>query len=425
MSKLQEKLAALIPDKREEIRRIIKEHGDKVVSEVTIAQVYGGMRGVKGLVCDTSEVPPDKGLIIRGIELKELTGKLPEEIFFLLLTGELPNQEELADLQKELNDRMKVPQYVWDILDAMPADSHPMTMLNTALLAMQRESVFAHKYDEGALHKDAYWQTTLEDALNILAAIPVIAAGVYRKRFNKGPRIEPDPNADWGANYARMLGLEDKNGELAKFMRLFLVLHSDHEGGNVSAFSAATVNSALSDLYYSLVAGLNGLAGPLHGLANQECLKWVLETNEKFGGVPTEEQLRDYAWETLNAGKVVPGYGHAVLRITDPRFSAFLEFGKRVCPDDPVFATVSRVFDVVPDVLKEVQKIKDPWPNVDASTGSLIYYFGLTEFNYYTVLFSVGRALGIAAQSVVARAMGFPITRPKSVTTAWIKKQVS
>jgi len=425
MSKLQEKLAALIPDKREEIRRIIKEHGDKVVSGVTIAQVYGGMRGVKGLVCDTSEVPPDKGLIIRGIELKELTGKLPEEIFFLLLTGELPTQEELADLQKELNGRMKVPQYVWDILDAMPADSHPMTMLNTALLAMQRESVFAHKYDEGALHKDAYWQTTLEDALNILAAIPVIAAGVYRKRFNKGPRIEPDPNADWGANYAHMLGLEDKAGELAKFMRLFLVLHSDHEGGNVSAFSAATVNSALSDLYYSLVAGLNGLAGPLHGLANQECLKWVLETNEKFGGVPTEEQLREYAWDTLNSGKVVPGYGHAVLRITDPRFSAFLEFGKRVCPDDPVFATVSRVFDVVPDVLKEVHKIKDPWPNVDAATGSLIYYFGLTEFNYYTVLFSVGRALGIAAQSVVARAMGFPITRPKSVTTAWIKKQVS
>lgn len=422
MSRLLDTLAALYPLKRDEIKALIKNHGDKVISEVTIAQAYGGMRGVKGLVCDTSEVPPDKGLIIRGIELKHLVEKLPEEIFYLLLTGILPNAEELADLQAELASRRAVPDYVWDVLKTMPADSHPMTMLSTAIMVLQRESVFASRYAEG-MSKDEYWVATLEDALTLVAKIPEIAAGIYRMRYNKGPRIPTDLSRDMGMDYAHMLGLPDPNGEFTKLMRMYLVLHIDHEGGNVSAFSSATVNSALSDPYLSLAAGLNGLAGPLHGLANQECLGWVLETNEKFGGVPTNEELEKFAWETLNAGQVVPGYGHAVLRITDPRFDAFLNFGKQYCAGDPVFETVSRVFDVVPNVLRQVAKIKDPWPNVDAASGALIYHYGLKEFQYYTVLFSVSRAMGIVAQSVVARAMGFPITRPKSVTTEWMLKQ--
>jgi citrate synthase len=200
-------------------------------------------------------------------------------------------------------------------------------------------------------------------------------------------------------------------------MRLYLTLHSDHEGGNVSANTSATINSALSDLYYSLSGGLNGLSGPLHGLANQECLKWVLETMDQFGGTPTEKELEKFAWETLDSGKVIPGYGHAVLRITDPRFDAFLRFGQKYMSDDPVFATVERVFNVVPEVLKQVKKIKDPWPNVDAGSGALLYHYGLKEFSYYTVLFSVSRALGITAQSVISRAYGLPITRPKSLPT--------
>jgi len=423
MPKLQEKLAEVYAPQRDEIKQLVKEHGDKVVSQVTVKQVYGGMRGVKGLVCDTSVVPPDKGLIIRGIELKELTDKLPEEIFYLLLSGSLPNEEELKDLQAQLHAEQEVPEYVWDVLNAMPDDSHPMAMFNTAILVMEKESVFRKRYDEG-MKKDEYWEATLADAISIIAKLPNIAAWIYRKRFGKGDPISPDPNLDWGANYVHMLGLGDPNGEFTKFMRLYLVLHSDHEGGNVSAFSAATVNSALSDLYYAISAGLNGLAGPLHGLANQECLKWILDVNEKFGGAPSKEQLEKYAWETLDSGKVIPGYGHAVLRITDPRFDAFLAFGKQYCMDDPVFQTVSNVFDVVPGVLRQIKKIADPWPNVDAGSGAMLYHYGLKEFSYYTVLFSVSRAMGIASQAVVARAYGLPITRPKSVPTTWVKEQV-
>lgn len=420
---LKEKLAKQFPQLKAEIGAFVKEHGDKEVSKVTLAQAYGGLRGVKGLVCDTSEVPPDKGLIIRGIELKHITEKLPEEILWLLLTGELPNEAELKDLQKDLRAREDVPQYVWNVLDSMPADSHPMAMFNTAILVMQKESKYAKRYSEG-MKKDDYWDPTYEDALDIIAKLPAIGAYVYRKRFNKGPRIESDKTADWAKNYVHMLGLPDPNGEFSLMMRLYLTLHCDHEGGNVSAYTAATVSSALSDLYYSLSAGLNGLAGPLHGLANQECLGWVLDTMKKFGGSPTEEQLEKFAQETLESGKVVPGYGHAVLRITDPRYDAFLAFGKKYMPNDPVFQTVERVFNVVPKVLSQVQKIKDPWPNVDAGSGGLLYHYGLTEFSYYTVLFSISRALGICSQGVVARAMGYPITRPKSLPTAAFKKLV-
>lgn len=421
---LKERLAERIPALREEIKALQKEHGTKVISEVTVEQAYGGMRGVKSLICDTSLVEPDTGLVIRGVPIAKLTENLPEEVFYLLLTGEMPSKEALADLQADLKKRAAVPAYVWDVLKAMPADSHPMCMLNTAILCMEKESVFRQRYDAG-LKKDEYWAPTLEDSLNIIARLPTLCAGIYRQRFNKGARINSDPKHDWAADFAHMTGLPDPKGELAKLMRLYMVLHSDHESGNVSAMTTATVNSALSDLYYSLSAGLNGLAGPLHGLANQECLNWILMVKEKFKGAPTAEQLKQFAWDTLNSGKVIPGYGHAVLRITDPRFDAFMAFGKKYCADDAVFQTVSRVFDVVPDVLKQVQKIKDPWPNVDAISGSLLYKYGMTEFPYYTVLFSMSRALGVCAQAVVARAMGFPIVRPKSVTTEWVKKKVT
>jgi len=423
MATLQKKLAQQIPVLREELKELAKKVGDKKISDVTVAQAYGGMRGVKGMICDTSVVYPDKGLIIRGYPIMDLREKWPEEIFYLLLTGELPDKAAFKALQKDFAERSTVPKYVWDVLEAMPKDSHPMAMLDTAILVMQKESEFVKEYNKG-MAKTEYWKPTLEDALNLLAKLPGIAAGVYRIRFKKGKRIPYKKDLDWGANYARMLGIPDKSGVFAKLIRLYLTLHCDHEGGNVSANTCHTVGSALSDAYYSVSAGLNGLAGPLHGLANQECLGWVLDTMKKFKGTPTPDQIRKFAWDTLNGGKVIPGYGHAVLRVTDPRFSAFLAFGKEYLPEDPVFKTVATVYDVVPDVLKEHGKAKNPWPNVDAGSGSLLFNFGLKEFPYYTVLFSVSRAMGMLSQLILNRAMGTPITRPKSVSTEWVKENI-
>ena len=430
MATLQEVLQERIPKYRKETRDLIRQHGDKVISEVTIAQAYGGMRGVKGMICDTSVVGPDTGLIVRGHPLREIKHLWPEEVFFLLLTGELPDEEAKTALQREFDRRAEVPEYVWDVLSAMPPDSHPMCMLNTAILVMEKESVFRQWYDKGTAKQD-YWMPALDDALNILARLPVIAAGIYRTRYNHGSILRWTQGLDYGANYANMLGLADPTGSFAKLMRLYLNFHADHEGGNVSANTCHTVGSALSDPYYAVSAGLNGLAGPLHGLANQECLGWILETMEKFGGAPSEQQLRDYAFETLRGGRVIPGYGHAVLRVVDPRYTGFLEFGKEYLSNDPVFQTVERVFNVVPKVLEEysaerVKAGKNPianvWPNVDAGSGALLYHYGLTEFPYYTVLFSVSRSMGMLSQLILNRALGTALTRPKSVSTEWAKK---
>ncbi len=419
MSMLKEKLASQIPNLQEKVRNLAKESGKKSVSQVTVEQVLGGMRGVKSLICDTSEVALDKGVIIRGIPILELTDKLPEEIFWLLLTGELPKNAELKDLQNEMKKRSEVPEYIWSILKSFPSDAHPMSMFDTAITALEHESKFRSEYDKG-MKKSQYWEYTLEDSLDLIAKLPSVAAGVYRIRFGKGSIIKPDPKLDWGANFAFMLGVNNNTTDWYDLMRLYMTLHSDHESGNVSAFTSHVVGSALSDPYYAVAAGLNGLAGPLHGLANQECLKFVIELAEHFGGVPSDEEMKNFANERLNKGMVIPGYGHAVLRVTDPRFTAFCDFGKKYMADDKIFGIVVKLFDVVPKLLMDQGKAKDPWPNVDAASGALLYYYGLKEYVYYTVVFGVSRALGICSQLVMSHAMGEPITRPKSVTLDWL-----
>jgi len=424
MSLLTEKLRQTVPAYRTALKDFAKANDGHVMSQVTIGQVLGGQRGVIGLLCDTSLVPPDKGLIIRGIPLAELVDKLPEDILWLLLTGELPTPAQSKDLQAELAKRNKVPGYVWKVLDALPKDSHPMAVFDTLILALERESIFRKRYDEG-MKKDEYWEAALEDSLDLIAKIGTLGAAVYRWKYDLGPRIEAKSDLDWAGNYAYMMGIKDADGGFAKLMRLYMVLHSDHEGGNVSAHTCHCVGSALSDPYYAVSAGLNGLAGPLHGLANQECLAWLEATLKKFGGNPSDEALDKFARETLDSGRVIPGYGHAVLRITDPRFIAFRAFGEKHIPNSPVFKLACQVYDVVPKILQTIQKIKDPWPNVDAMSGSLIHSYGVTQSQYYTVMFGVSRALGMCSQLVMSRAWGEPIERPKSVTFDDLKKAVA
>ncbi len=423
MSLLKQELRIQIPSVQNEIKQLIVEKGDQKISDVTVAQAFSGLRGIKAFVCDTSSVSAEKGLIIRGIPLLDITHILPEEVFFLLLTGRLPNEDELADLKKDFSSHLEVSNYVWNVISEMPDDAHPMTLFNIGILAMQGESVFRKKYDEG-MPKTEFWEAILEDGIRLLAKLPTLGAGIYRMRFNKGDRIPPDSTQDWAGNFVHMIGLPDETGDFHKLMQLYFMLHCDHEGGNVSAFASHTVASALSDPYYAVSAGLNGLAGPLHGLANQECLKFVLSVRDEFDGVPSEDELKQYCWNRLNNGRVIPGYGHAVLRCPDPRFTAFIKFGQEHIKDDEVFSIVDRLFNVVPGVLKEHGKAKNPWPNVDAASGSLLYYYGLREFNFYTVLFSISRTMGMISQMVWERALGIPITRPKSVTTDWIRQTV-
>jgi citrate synthase len=433
MATLQEILQEKIPAYRKQVHELVESYGDEVISQVTVRQAFGGMRGVKALVCDTSAVDPERGVAYRGYPLMEIRHLWPEEVFFLLLTGEHPDAEAKTALQREFDRRSQVSDYVWDTLKHMPEDTDPMCMLATAILVMNSESVFRNWYHAG-MKRDDYWLAMLGDALNLMAKLPVIAAGIYRMKYCKCSVRHWTHGLDLGANFANMMGIADPAGDFAKLMRLYLNFHADHESGNVSANTCHTVGSALSDAYFSLSAGLNGLAGPLHGLANQEAAAWLLDVIERFSGVPSEEQIREYAFETLRSGLVIPGYGHAVLRVTDPRYEGLHEFGKKYLPDEPMFQTVDVVYRVVPQVLREFSEervsqgkapIANPWPNVDAISGALVYHYGITQFRYYTVLFSVSRAMGLLAQLVLDRALLTPITRPKSVTTSWIRKTVA
>ncbi len=425
MDRLKERLKKIIPQYREEIKNFLKESGEKIIGNISIRSVYGGMRDLPVLFCDTSEILPEKGLLIRGISVKELSNKLPEEVFFLMLTQNLPDTEEIISLQNELNRRAKlIPDYPFTVIDDIPQDSHPMTMLICAIVSMERESIFVRRYAEG-MRKEDYWEAIYEDSLNLVAWVYQIAAYIYRKKFGDGKRIFHDFSFDWAQNFSRLLGIGDWDGNFTKLLRLYTVIHSDNEGGNVSAHSCHCAGSSLANPYYSVAAGLCGLSGPLHGLANQEVLKWLLEAMEKYGGVPSEKQIEDFAEETLKSGKVIPGYGHSILKVIDPRFEAFYEFGEKYCEEDPLFQTVKVVFRVVPEILKKNPKIKDPYPNLDAGSGCLLYHFGIKEFNFYTVFFAVSRIFGITAQLILSRGFGEPIESPKSMTTRWFKEQAN
>jgi citrate synthase len=340
-------------------------------------------------------------------------------LYYLLLVGEVPNEQQALEVEEEWKARGVVPPNVFDVLRAMPRDSHPMALFSQAVLALQPSSVFARRYQEG-MSREEYWDPMLEDALNLTAKLPTIAAYIYSLKYKDGEFTPPDPQLNWGANFAHMMGIESK--EYENLSRLYFILHSDHESGNASAHATHLAASTLSDIYYAFSAGLNSLAGPLHGLANQECLRWLLGIYEEFGGVPTEEQVRQYAWDTLNSGQVIPGYGHAVLRQPDPRFTAQFNFAKEHFPEDDVFQIANLVYEVVPDVLREQGKAKNPWPNVDAISGTLQHHYGVREFDFYTVMFGVGRSLGVTANAVWARALGQPIERPKSLTTKMLEE---
>ncbi|HMB25016.1 MAG TPA: citrate (Si)-synthase, partial [Anaerolineales bacterium] len=300
---LHEKISAQLPEWRERIKKLAKEHADVKVGDVTVGQVVGGMRDIKSLVTDVSFVDPAEGIRFRGMSIPEILKKLPKArggkmplvggLYYLLMIGEVPTKEQAQEVEAEWAKRASVPDYVFKMIKSMPRETHPMTLFSQAVLALQNGSVFMHKYH--SMKKDAYWEAALEDSLDLTAKLPVIAAYIYRlKYFGESGKPKYNAKQDYGMNFSRMMKVPDKKG-YAELARLYFILHSDHESGNVSAHTMHLVGSALSDPYLSFSAALNGLAGPLHGLANEECLRWLIEVKEKFGGVPSRDELYKFA----------------------------------------------------------------------------------------------------------------------------------
>ncbi|PVV02298.1 hypothetical protein BB560_003252 [Smittium megazygosporum] len=428
---LKARISELIPQKQAELKDLKVKYGSKKLSEMTVDMAIGGMRGANALLWDLSLLDPEEGIRFRGYSIPELYEVLPsavkggepipEAMIWLLMTGEVPTEAQVNSLTEDLNSRAALPEFVERILDNCPRDLHPMSQLSIAVNALQRDSIFAKAYHDG-VHKKDYWEPTFEDTLNLIAKLPLVASKIYRNVFKDGKVAPFDPKLDYAHNFSNMLGYGSSE-EFTELMRLYLVLHADHEGGNVSAHTTRLVGSALSDPYTSFAAAMGGLAGPLHGLANQEVLRWIVHMVEHLKTKnPSKEQIAQFCHETLAHGNVIPGYGHAVLRKTDPRYVAQRNFALKHLSHDPLFQTVSNLYEVVPKILTELGKVKNPWPNVDAHSGCLLCHYGLTEADFYTVMFGVSRSFGVLSQLVWDRALGLPIERPKSMTMESIRK---
>lgn len=410
-----------------EFQKLRRDHGDVVLGQVNIDQVLSGMKGIPALLTETSKLDPNEGIRFRGYSLPELQQKLPkledggeplpEGLFYLMMIGEIPEKDDVINISKDWATRAHVPQHVFDVIDALPKNSRPMTQFGVAITAMAYDSVFQKAYRSG-VNKKFYWDFMYEDVMTLIARLPRVAAYIYRRIYHKDNHIEPNPTLDWAGNLAHMMGHDSV--EVKRLLRLYMVIHADHEGGNVSAHATHLVGSALSNAYYSFAAGMMGLAGPLHGFANQEVISWIEEMIQQIGNdEPTDSQIGEYIEQTLQQGRVVPGYGHAVLRITDPRFTVQQQFAEKYIKNDKLINTVNAIYRVAPDILDATGKIKNPYPNVDAISGALLNHYGITESSFYTVLFGVSRSLGVLASLVFDRLYGLPIERPSSQPLSW------
>ena len=322
----------------------------------------------EGSVLDANEGIRFHGKTIKDCQ-KELpkgtsgTEMLPEAMFWLLLTGEVPTVSQTRVLSRELAEKAQIPKHVQQMLDNFPKDLHPMTQFACAVSALNYESKFAKAYEKG-INKADYWEPTFDDSISLLAKLPTIAAKIYQNAYRGGGALpnEVDLDQDWSYNFAAMLGKAGKENEgFQDLLRLYLALHGDHEGGNVSAHTTHLVGSALSDPFLSYSAGLQGLAGPLHGLAAQEVLRFILDMQKAVGEKFTEADVNKYLWSVLKSGRVIPGYGHAVLRKPDPRFQALMDFAD-ARPDvaaNPVYQLVKKNSEVAPGVLTEHGKVSE------------------------------------------------------------------
>ena len=363
---LKETLKSKISEKRELLKQV-KSHADKTIGEIKVASVIGGMRGLKSMIWEGSVLDANEGIRFHGKTITDCqealpkgktgTEMLPEAMFWLLLTGDVPSQSQVRVLSRELAEKAQIPKFVGQMLDNFPKDLHPMTQFSCAVSALNYESKFAKMYEKG-MNKADYWEPTFDDSINLLAKLPTIAAKIYQNAYRGGGALpaEVDLDQDWSYNFATMLGKGGNENEgFQDLLRLYLALHGDHEGGNVSAHATHLVGSALSDPYLSYSAGLQGLAGPLHGLAAQEVVRWIIQMQESIGAEANDQSIKDYLWSTLKAGRVIPGYGHGVLRQPDPRFRALLDFAaaRPEIAESPLVKLVIKNSQIAPGVLKE------------------------------------------------------------------------
>lgn len=377
----------------------------EVLFTITKDQLETGLRGVPVGYCPTSSVDPLLGLFYGGYPVEKLAYNEPEEVIYLLFNRELPNAEQLAEFKKVLVAHSKLNPEIIKHLKALPKEGHPMKWFMHGLNLMGMYS------GTGDYKKDA---------MNVVAQLPELVAAIYRIRSGWGETIESKPELGYIENFVNMLNPPNTNENLLQLMKVFNVLHFDHGGGNLSTFVGKAIASGQEDMYGSLMGAMSALAGPLHGMANQECLRFLKTALENVDDPTDENAVNDYINKLFAEGKKLYGFGHAVLRVEDPRATVQYDLGEKICPDNKIFRMAVSMRKLGTEFLKKQEKVSNPYPNVDAVSGSLLTSVGLTDENYYTVLFGMSRCVGIAAQIIYERleargGKGTPIIRPKYV----------
>ncbi|MCZ6873987.1 MAG: hypothetical protein O7G88_10735 [bacterium] len=429
MSLIEQTAAPVMQAARQRYLNLLRNYGDRPLTAgpVLAKHVLRGNRGIPGGMTDTSFVHPYKGVQFNGnLPCDEAVQKarIPEAIFWYMLVEQLPQAAELKAFQNDLASRLETPGYVWDVLHALPVSTHPMTQLQTATNALEGETRFRDAYLDG-VPADEYWKLMLEDGLNLIAWQHQIAAYIYRRIFGDGKRLTPNPQHDWSEQFVRMSGLEDPDGHLTSYMRVYFISHADHEATNASANTGAIVNSTLATLATTLTAAYGALSGPRHGMANQESLIFIEKMIAHFDGVPTADEAARHIDHILEEGGVLSGFGHAQLRDIDSRFvvlTNYLATIPAVAARSDIIRCMQLVAKVAPDVLAKRPKIANPHQNIDFGSGAVLSALGFKERSFYTVLFCISRMWGITAQAVRARAEGRPIIRPISLTTAMVEE---
>ncbi|MAY81684.1 MAG: citrate synthase [Deltaproteobacteria bacterium] len=370
---------------------------DNVLFTITEKSLNTGLRGFPVGRVRTSRVDASEGVSYVGYPIADLASIDPEAAIYLLFNKELPSDDEISGCKSNLASRAKVDPRVIETLKLLPREGHPMEWLITGLSLL------------GMTGKTGDF---MEDGLNLISRSAELIASIYRIRSGWGEPIPSDPSLGLVENFVHMLGVPGADEEkLTKLLRTFYVLHMDHGGGNLSTFTGKAVASGHADQYASLAAAMAGLYGPLHGRANQECLNFV-----KKVGTTDPDEIEQFVRDTLASGGKIFGFGHAVLRAEDPRATVQYALGQELCPDDPLFKTALAMRERAVKVLKENPKISNPYPNVDAVSGTLLNAAGLVDAEYYTLLFGFARIAGIAAQIVDERVhmrngRGVPIYR--------------
>ena len=373
---------------------------EDVLLEMTKEHLNIGLRGVPVGTCRTSFVTPTEGVHYCGYPIRELAGFEPEDIVYLLMNKELPNAAQSQEIRQDLASRAKIPGDLESVLRALPKFGHPMDWLSIGIHTL------------GMFETTEDWK---EDALNLIARMPRLMGLIFRIREGRDSNIpEDDTSISLVDRFIHTLELENVDKDIMRrVISTYLVLHMDHGGGNLSTFTGKAVASGKATVYSSIAGAMNALSGPLHGRANQSCLEFVLKI-----GTSVTEEVEAFVRAELEAGKPIFGFGHAVLRVEDPRATAQFELGEEICPDDENFKIIRTLREVAPRVLGENPKISNPNANVDIASGALLHHVGLIDPTYYTTFFGWARVAGIGAQIVDERSVfrggkGVPIYRPK------------